>query len=248
MIISSSQELKQLRQSGTILASILEALARMIEPGVPTESLEKKTRELAASMRARPSFLGFKGYPNALCVSVNEEVVHGMSVPSRILKNSDLVSLDLGIEYEGFFTDAAVTIPVGVVSKPASELIQHTKKSLAKGLAMVRAGATIGDIGFAIQNYLEPKGYGIVTALVGHGVGGGVHELPEVPNLGSRGKGARLVEGMVLAIEPMVSRGSGAVDFLSDGWTVVTRERCLAAHFEHTVVVTKTGCEILTSI
>lgn len=248
MIISSPKELELLRQSGRILSGILNELGELIKPGIETSLLEQKAQELTKNSGAVPAFLGYQGYANALCVSLNDEVVHGMSMPSRVIQEGDVVSLDFGVTYQGFITDSAVTVIAGKASKEARALVEDTKKSLSLGLKAVKAGATTGDIGFAISKFLKSKGYGIVTALSGHGVGNKIHEPPTILNIGYPGKGETLVEGMVVAIEPMVTLGEGDVDFDTvDGWTVRTSDGSLAAHWEHTVVVTKSGCEILTS-
>lgn len=247
MIISSDKELELLRQSGRILAGVLQEVSGLVRVGVITDILEQRVRKLISQAGAAPSFLGFRGYPNALCVSMNEEVVHGLSVPPRTIQNGDVVGLDCGVNYRGMLTDAAMTIGVGTISSQASNLIRDTEKSLTRGIKVVRAGCTTGDIGSAISKFLKIKKYGIVTALSGHGVGKEVHEPPEIINIGYPGQGEKLVEGQVIAIEPMVTLGSGEVVFDStDHWTVRTKDHTLAAHFEHTVVVTKGGCEILT--
>lgn len=249
MTISSPQELELLRRSGQILAGVLRELAELVKPGLMTDALESKALELTRDAGAVPAFLGYDGYPNALCVSLNDEVVHGMSLPAREIRDGDVVSLDYGVNFQGYFTDAALTVGAGSISKDARNLIEDTKKSLQLGLKAVKAGKTIGDVGFAISKFLKAKKYGIVTALVGHGVGKGVHESPAVPNIGYPGKGEELVEGLVIAVEPMVTLGSGEVDFVdhpAGSWFVRSKDGSLVAHFEHTIVVTKGGCEILT--
>jgi len=248
MIIASSKEFEYLRQSGKILSGILNELCGLVKPGIETSVLEERAKALTHAAGAVPAFLGYRGYANALCVSLNDEVVHGMSIPSRVIHDGDVVSLDFGVTYHGFITDSAVTVIAGRASKETRALVEDTKKSLLLGLSVIQAGATTGDIGFAISNFLTSRHYGIVTALSGHGVGKDIHEPPTILNIGYPGKGEKLVEGMVIAVEPMVTLGSGGVDFdKEDGWTVRTSDHALAAHWEHTVVVTKNGCEVLTA-
>lgn len=248
MIITSPHELESLRQSGRILSGILNELGELTKPGIETSLLEERAKILTHEAGATPAFLGYQGYANALCVSLNDEVVHGMSVPSRLIQDGDVVSLDFGVIYQGFITDSAVTVIAGKASKASRALVEDTKKSLSLGLKVVKAGATTGDVGFAVSKFLKSKKYGIVTALSGHGLGKKIHEPPTILNVGYPGKGEKLVEGMVIAVEPMVTLGSGDVEFDNvDGWTVRTADGSLSAHWEHTVVVTKQGCEILTN-
>lgn len=251
--IKKSNEIRIIRESGRILASVLNEVAEAVRPGVTTAELDKLAVDLILAAGARPSFQGYCGsgeekpFPTALCASVNEELVHAPATPPRELKSGDIIGLDLGVEYKGFYTDMAVTVPVGKIDKKAVELIKVTKKSLDKGLGQVKPGNFISDISRAVQKYVESRGFSVIRQLVGHGVGYQVHEDPRIPNFIEPGQPKiGLKEGMVLAIEPMVAIGDWRVKTLSDGWTVVMADRSLAAHFEHTVVVTKDGCEILT--
>jgi len=251
--IKKSEEIKILRESGRILASVLNELIEATRPGVTTGELNDLAVDLIFRAGGRPSFQGYCAspretpFPTALCASVNEELVHAPAIPSRKLKEGDIIGLDLGVDYLDFFTDMAVTIPVGKVSKEAMDLMKATRKSLAKGLEQVKPGNFISDISRAVQKYAEGQGFSVIRELVGHGVGYQVHEEPRIPNFVESGQPrVELKEGMVLAIEPMVALGDWRVKTLSDGWTVVMADKKLAAHFEHTVLVTKDGCEILT--
>ena len=239
-------EIVILRQGGKILSQIMAELLKAVQPEVSTLDLDNLARKLIDQAGARPAFLGYRGYPAALCASINDEVVHGIPRDNQILKEGDIVGLDLGIEYKALFTDMARTVGVGNISQEAGQLITTTKEALDEGLKQIHSGATIGDIGFAIQRYAEKRGFGVVRDLVGHGVGYGVHEEPAVPNFGLPKTGVKLTTGMVLAIEPMINQGTFRVKTLDDGWTVVTADGKLSAHCEDTIVVTEKGCEILT--
>lgn len=250
--IKTPTEIEILRTGGQKLARILAELAVATVEGVTTRSLDELARDLIAREGGEPAFLNYRPagapspFPAALCVSVNDEVVHGLP-SNRRLKVGDIVGLDLGFKYQGLYTDMAVTVAVGEISSEAKSLLEITQQALIAGIAEVKAGATTGDLGYAIATTISGQSkYGMVSELGGHGVGHHVHEPPEVPNYGERGKGAKLVSGMVIAIEPMVVLGSGQVVTASDGWTVRTKEGGLAAHFEHTVLVTDAGSEILT--
>lgn len=249
----SEAEIEILRSGGRELSRILSAVALAVRPGVTTLSLDALARDLIRRVGGEPAFLDYRPagagapFPAALCVSVNDEVVHGIPGP-RTLEEGDLVSLDLGIKYRGFYTDMAVTAPVGIISPAAQTLLDVTKGALADGIAAARAGARTGDIGHAVAAAIGGRReYGIVTEFGGHGVGYRVHEPPEIPNAARQGSGARLVPGLVIAIEPMVTLGDAAIVTANDGWTVRTRSGSLAAHFEHTVLVTEKGPEILTA-
>ena len=250
MIIQSERELNILREGGKKLAAVLHSVAKEASPGVTTKYLDDLAEKLILEYGGKPSFknyknpIGQKNYPATLCVSINDEVVHG--IPNdRILKIGDVVGLDIGAWYKGLCTDTALTVLVG---GGTNRLIDATKKSLEIGIQKVKAGARAGDIGFVIQNFLESEGFGVVRELVGHGVGNAVHEDPEIPNWGRPGTGAELKEGMVIAIEPMATEGSPKVKLLPDGWTWVTRDGGKSAHFEHTLVVTKSGADVLTRL
>lgn len=247
IFIKTKKEIELMRQGGKILAKILNELEKETKPGTNTHDLNELAENLAKKFGAKPSFKGYRNYPASLCVSINSEVVHGLP-KKRILKEGDIVGLDFGLFYQGYYTDMAKTVPVGKISSLAQKLIFVTKKALDLGIAQVKPGNHIGDISFAIQSYVEANGFSVVRDLVGHGVGKKIHEPPQVPNFGEKGTGVKLEEGMTLAIEPMVNAGSYKVKLLSDGWTFVTCDGSLSCHFEHTVAVTKTGFEILTKI
>jgi methionyl aminopeptidase len=247
VILKSRQEIEKMRKSNAIVAAILEELGKKIGPGVKTIELDRLSEELALKKGARPAFKGYRGYPYSLCTSVNSEVVHGM--PSeRELKEGDIVSLDFGILNDGYYGDAAMTVPVGDISPVAKRLLKVTEEALYRGIAEIKAGNRIGDISAAIQGHVEAAGYSVVRDLVGHGIGKSLHEDPQVPNYGSGGRGIELKPGMVFAIEPMVNEGTYRVEILRDGWTVVTADGKLSAHFEHSVAITENGPVILSRI
>jgi len=247
IILKSRQEIEKMRKSNSIVAAILEELAKKIRPGVRTVELDRLSEEMALKKGALPAFKGYRGYPYSLCTSVNSEVVHGM--PSeRELKEGDIISLDFGILNDGYYGDAAVTVPVGDITPEAKRLLKVTEEALYKGITEVKAGNRIGDISAAIQGHVEAAGYSVVRDLVGHGIGKSLHEDPQVPNYGSGGRGIELKPGMVFAIEPMVNEGTYRVEILRDGWTVVTADGKLSAHFEHSVAITENGPVILSRI
>ncbi|MCX5833631.1 MAG: type I methionyl aminopeptidase [Deltaproteobacteria bacterium] len=247
VILKSPEEIRKLRGNNLIVAQILEALKKIIRPGVTTLELDRYCEELTLQKGAKPAFKGYRGYPFSLCTSVNEEVVHGM--PSeRKLQEGDIVSLDFGIYHQGLYGDAAVTVPVGEVSDEAGRLMRVTEEALYKAIEQTRVGNRLGDISAAIQNHAEAAGYSVVRDLVGHGIGRSLHEDPQVPNYGREGRGIELRPGIVLAIEPMVNAGTYAVKVLQDGWTVVTADGKLSAHFEHSVAITENGPFILSRI
>lgn len=251
--IKTKKEIEILMEGGRILAFVLHEVAKNARLGVMTMELDRLAEELIKKKGGRPSFKNYKTsddkipYPASLCISINDEVVHGIPC-GRKLKNGDIVSLDLGLEYKGFYTDMAVTLPVGKVSKNAKKIIDATKKSLDKGIKIIKNGVFTGDIGYAIQFYAESKGFNVVRRLVGHGVGYDVHEDPQVPNFGKPKTGVQLKVGMVLALEPMLTGGDFDIILNKDDWTWKTKDGSLSAHFEHTIVVTKTGADILTKI
>ena len=246
MIVCRSQsEIEKLRRVNQLVARILAELRQMVAPGVTTEDIDALAERRVREAGAQPAFKGYHGYPATVCASVNEQVVHG--IPStRALVAGDIVSIDMGAKLDGFFGDCAVTVPVGEVSKDALSLLRVTEEALFRGIEAVKPGARVSDIGAAVQKHVEAHGYSVVREFVGHGIGTSLHEEPQVANYGPGGTGPRLSEGMVIAIEPMVNAGEPAVKVLSDGWTAVTVDRSLSAHFEHTVVVTRSGAEILT--
>ena len=246
MIVCRSQsEIDKLRRVNQLVARILDELRQVVVPGISTADIDELAERRVREAGAEPAFKGYHGYPATVCASVNEQVVHGIP-SSRPLENGDIVSIDMGAKLEGFFGDCAVTVPVGAVSQQASELLRVTEEALFRGIDCVRPGARVSDIGAAVQQHVEAQGFSVVREFVGHGIGTSLHEEPQVANYGPAGHGPRLSEGMVLAIEPMVNAGKPAVKVLSDGWTAVTKDKSLSAHFEHTVVVTREGCEILT--
>ncbi len=247
VILKSRQEIEKMRKSNILVAEILEELGKKIRPGVKTIELDRLSETMALKKGARPAFKGYRGYPYSLCTSVNSEVVHGM--PSeRELKEGDIVSLDFGILNDGYYGDAAVTVPVGAISPEARRLLRVTEEALYRGIAAARAGNRIGDISAAIQGHVEAAGFSVVRDLVGHGIGKSLHEDPQVPNYGTSGRGIELKPGMVFAIEPMVNEGTYRVDVLRDGWTVVTADGKLSAHFEHSVAITDNGPVILSRL
>jgi methionyl aminopeptidase len=224
---------------------VLEDLAAMVAPGVSTADLDAAAEAKVRAAGAEPAFKGYRGYPATLCASVNEQVVHG--IPNRRqLASGDIVSLDMGVKLNGFYGDSAVTVPVGAVSDEVKRLLRATQEALEAGIAQVRVGGRISDIGHAIQAFVEAQGFSVVREFVGHGIGAALHEEPQIANYGEPGRGPRLAEGMTLAIEPMVNMGKPAVRLLADGWTAVTKDGSLSAHFEHTVAVTKNGPDVLT--
>ena len=244
--LKSPAEIVAMRRAGRIVANILESLSALVKPGARTSDLDDAAAEMLKLYEARPAFLGYRGFPKTLCVSINSEVVHGIPRPSRLVKSGDVVSLDFGCVWNGFYADAAVTVGVAPVSKEAARLIEVARRSLDSGIAAMRLGGRVGDISNAVQEDVESNGFSVVREFVGHGIGRALHEDPQVPNFGKRGTGPRIEAGIVLEIEPMVTAGSGDVEVLADGWTAVTRDRSLAAHFEHTVAMTEEGAEILT--
>jgi methionyl aminopeptidase len=246
IIIKTAEELALMREAGRIVALTLAALRSAVRPGVSTAELDALAEEMARQNGAVPSFKGYRGYPASLCASINEEVVHGIPNPRRMLREGDIVSLDFGAIYKGLQGDAAITVPVGQVSEVARRLLAVTEQALEVGIAETRPGNRLSDIGHAIQTYVEGHGFSVVRLYVGHGIGRAMHEEPNVPNFGLAGRGPVLKPGMVLALEPMVNVGDFGTVVLDDSWTVVTRDGSLSAHFEHTVAVTTNGPAVLT--
>lgn len=244
VILKESQEIEKIRASNVIVAEVLGELKERVKPGVTTIELDRYAEELARKRNAKPAFKGYRGYPFSLCTSVNSEVVHGL--PSKkVLVAGDILSLDFGVNYKGYYGDAAVTVPVGDVPEGASRLIRVTERGLYDGIREARAGNRLGDISAAVQECVESAGFSVVRDFVGHGIGKNLHEDPQIPNYGVKGRGIELKVGMVLAIEPMVNEGTYRVKVLEDGWTVVTEDVKLSAHFEHSIVITEHGPEIL---
>jgi methionyl aminopeptidase len=233
--------------AGRLVGDVLTELASKVAPGVTTSDLDEIAEKMIAEAGATPAFKGYHGYPATICASINEEVIHGIPSRRRVLQEGDILSIDVGASLGGYFGDSAITVPVGRVSEEAASLLRVTEEALYKAIEHARAGSRISDIGNAVQRHVEAYGFSVVREFVGHGIGQRMHEEPQVPNYGEPGHGPRLAEGMVLAIEPMVNAGSAAVKVLADGWTAVTRDRSLSAHFEHTVAVTGEGPWILTA-
>lgn len=247
VIFKSQNEIDRIRKASQIVARTLNFLASHVQPGITTRELDQIAESEIRKAGAIPAFKGYRGFPATLCVSVNEEVVHG--IPSdRKLKEGDIVGLDLGCIWEDFYGDAAKTFAVGEISEEAKRLLETTEKSLLLGIDQARVGNRIGDIGYAVQTLAESSGYSVVRDFVGHGIGRNLHEDPQVPNYGNRGQGPRIKAGMVIAIEPMVCQGRADVEVLADNWTAVTRDRSLAAHFEHSIAITDNGPEILSVV
>jgi len=252
-ILKNIEDINKLREGGKIIASVLREAASRALPGVKTIELDMLAEKIIREAGGRPSFKNYKTpddkipYPASLCVSINEEVVHGIP-GERFLKDGDIVSLDLGMEYKGFYTDAAVTVSVGNISEQAKKLIETTKEALNLGIMTVKNGAFTGDVGYAIQSFAEKNGFNVVRKLVGHGLGREAHESPEIPNFGLKRKGEILREGEVIAIEPMITAGRHDIYLDKDLWTWKTKDGSLSAHFEHTIIVTKNGAEIITKI
>lgn len=248
MVVSSERELALISMACKIVAETLLKIGEHIKPGVTTLYLDRLAERYIRSRGGVPAFKGYKGYPATICASVNEEVVHGIPSRSKVLKEGDIVSIDVGVQYKGFYGDGAWTFCVGEVSEEAKRLIEVTKTSLEIAIKNLKAGVRIGDLGEIIQSYVESQGFSVVRDYAGHGIGRSLHEFPQVPNFGERNTGPTIEEGMVLAIEPMVNAGGYEVEVLSDGWTVVTKDRKLSAHFEHTVLVRKEDTLVLTQI
>jgi methionyl aminopeptidase len=247
IICRSMDELERMKEAGRLVGEVLAELAALVAPGVTTADLDAVAEKRIARAGATPAFKGYHGYPATICTSINEEVIHGIPSGRRLLQEGDIVSIDVGASLNGYFGDSAVTLPVGQVSEEAATLLRVTEEALYKAIERVRPGNRVSDIGHAVQKHVEAYGFSVVREFVGHGIGQRMHEEPQVPNYGDPGRGPRLSEGMVLAIEPMVNAGKAAVKVLGDGWTAVTRDSSLSAHFEHTVAVTADGPWILTA-
>lgn len=248
VIIKSNAEIKKITAACRIVAEVLEGIKQIIRAGINTAEIEKYADREIRIRGAVPAFKGYRGYPASICVSVNEQVVHG--IPSRDvrLRDGNIVSIDLGVLLDGFYGDAAITVPVGNISDEASRLLKTTEEALYAGIERAVAGNRVSDISAAIQEHVESNGFSVVRAFVGHGIGRLLHEEPQIPNFGRPGRGQRLKEGMTLAIEPMVNSGGADVMILDDGWTAVASDGSLSAHFEHTIAITNNGQEILTKI
>ena len=244
--LRSDREIEAMRKAGRITAQARELAGSMVKPGVTTKQIDKAVREFIKSCGAKPSFLGYAGFPGSACISVNEEVIHGIPGP-RVLREGDIVSIDVGAYFNGFHGDCAATFPCGQVSDEALRLIEVTRQSFWEGIKFARKGCRVYDISHAVQQYVEANGFSVVREYVGHGVGAKLHEPPSVPNFGPAGHGARLLPGMTLAVEPMVNAGDKAVRVLKDDWTVVTKDGSLSAHYENTILITEGDAEVLTT-
>ena len=246
IVLKTARELGIMREACRISAQALELIGKAIEPGVTTAELDRLAEKFILSQGAVPNFKNYHGYPATACISINNEVIHGIPTGKRKIKEGDIVSVDLGALFDGYHGDNAATFACGDISDEAQRLINATRESLYEGIKMARAGGRIGDISNAIQSYVEARGYSVVRDFVGHGVGTSLHEAPEVPNFGTAGRGVRLMPGMTLAIEPMINVGTHEVKVMPDGWTVLTKDGSLSAHFEHTVAITPEGPQIMT--
>jgi methionyl aminopeptidase len=247
IILKSEEEVSKIRVACEIVARTLEVLKDKVKPGVTTQDLDRIAEENIVREGGKPAFKGYRNFPATLCASVNSEVVHGIPTKKNVLSDGDIIGLDLGAIYEGFYGDAAITVPVGRVDQATERLIRVTRESLYKGIDKAQIGNRLSDISHAIQLHVEAAGYSVVRDFVGHGIGRNLHEEPQIPNYGDPGHGPRLKKGMVLALEPMVNAGKCEVSILPDHWTVVTQDGSLSAHFEHTIVLTDLGPVILTS-
>ena len=247
IVCKSGSEIEKMRRSGRIVRQVLDQLRDMVAPGVTTMDLEQAAERKMKELGAKPAFKGYFDYPCVLCTSINEEIVHGIPSAKRVLKAGDIVSIDCGVVMDGYYGDAAITVPVGdSLSPELKKLLEVTEASLYRGIDAARVGNSVGDVGAAVQELVEANGFSVVREFVGHGIGTRLHEEPQVPNFGTRGQGTRLREGMVIAIEPMVNSGKAATRVLDDNWTAVTADGSFSAHFEHCVAVTRDGPLILT--
>src|SRR5271154_2469825 len=246
VICKSAAELEKMHRAGLIVWGALQEMRTMVKPGISTQELDEFAEEYTREHEEKPAIKGYRGYPGSVCTSINEEVVHGIPSPKRRVKEGDILSLDFGVELNGYFADAALTVPVGKVSPAREKLLRVTRESLERAIEKVRPGNRLGDVSSAVQEWVEKNAFSVVREFVGHGIGTQMHEEPQLPNYGKPGQGPRLQEGMVLAIEPMVNAGGPGVKVLSDEWTAVTADGSDSAHFEHTVAVTSKGPWILT--
>ncbi len=247
IVCRSAAELEQMREAGRLVGEVLTELSAAVAPGVSTADLDAMAEKRIRQAGATPAFKGYHGYPATICASVNDEVIHGIPSSKRVLSDGDVISIDVGAALNGYYGDSAVTLPVGKISEAAATLLRVTEESLFKAIDAARPGNRVSDVGHAVQAHVEAFGFSVVREFVGHGIGQKMHEEPQVPNYGQPGHGPRLAEGMVLAIEPMVNAGAPAVKVLADGWTAVTRDGSVSAHFEHTVAVTAGEPWILTA-
>ncbi len=248
IVLKTGRELNIMREACRISAGALQTAGKAVEPGVTTAEIDRLAEEYIRSQGGEPNFKNYEGYPATACISINNEVIHGIPSSKRKLRAGDIVSIDLGAKFDGYHGDNAATFACGDISPEAKRLMDATRESLYEGIKAARAGGRIGDISHAVQAYVEARGYSVVRQFVGHGVGTHLHEAPEVPNFGTAGRGIRLMPGMTIAIEPMVNAGAAGVEVQPDGWTVLTKDGSLSAHFEHTVAITADGPKIMTLI
>lgn len=248
IVLKTGRELNIMREACRISAGALQTAGKAVEPGVTTAEIDRLAEEYIRSQGGEPNFKNYEGYPATACISINNEVIHGIPSSKRKLRAGDIVSIDLGAKFDGYHGDNAATFACGDISPEAKRLMDATRESLYEGIKAARAGGRIGDISHAVQAYVEARGYTVVRQFVGHGVGTHLHEAPEVPNFGTPGRGVRLMPGMTIAIEPMVNAGGAGVEVQPDGWTVLTKDGSLSAHFEHTVAITADGPKIMTLI
>lgn len=246
--IKSSREIKLMQEASQILVQARQALFKMIQPGISTEALDQKADTVIRSLGGIPSFKDYEGYPKSICTSVNEVVIHGIPSSKIILKEGDIISIDIGVNVKGYHADSAFTYGVGNISSEAKQLLEITEKALYIGIEEAKPGNYVSNIGHAIETFIKPYGYGIVETFTGHGIGNELHEAPQVLNYGPKNQGPKLKPGMTICIEPMVNLGTKDVQVLKDGWTVVTKDKRLSAHFEHMVLITEEGCEIMTTL
>ena len=247
IVLKSPAEIEKMRKSNRIVAEVLASIKDVARPGIATIELERLCEEELKKRKVRPAFKGYRGYPYCLCTSVNEEVVHGMP-SNRVLREGDIISVDVGVDCDGYYGDAAITMPIGRISEQASRLIDVTEVALRRAIEKAQVGNRLFDISYAVQSYVEENGFSVVRAFVGHGIGRDLHEAPQVPNFGTPGRGVRLKAGMVFAIEPMINAGGSDIVILDDGWTAVTKDGSLSAHFEHTIAITENGPCILSKL
>jgi len=245
IIVKTSAEIEVMRQANTIVAGVLEMLQKEMRPGLTTRQMDRWAHEYCRDHGGKPAFLGYRGFPASLCVSINEQIVHGIPSKKVKVREGDIVSVDFGVIYNGFYGDSAVTIPVGKLTNRKTKLLQVTKESLERGIKQVQVGNRISDVSAAIQQHAEKNGFSVVRQFVGHGIGTSLHEAPEVPNYTQKQASPRIIEGMVLAIEPMINIGTAKVKVLKDGWTVITADKKPSAHFEHSVAATTEGPLVL---
>ena len=247
IVLKSDKEIEAIRKSSRIVAKVLADLRNMVEPGMTTKDLDIFAEKKAREMGAIPAFKGYRGYPASLCTSVNEEIIHGIP-SSRKLREGDILGLDFGVVYDGYYGDAAVTYPVGEISPEAKRLIEAAEKAFFQGFAKMKEGNRISDISHAIQNSAEAQGFSVIRAFVGHGIGISLHEEPQIPNFGPPGRGPKIKKGLVVAIEPMIAAGDWSIEIKDDNWTAVTKDKSLSSHFEHTIALTQGGAEILSIV